>query len=75
MQRARDLDSRMLVAGQISGSQSFRQHLRESDERPRSHLPPFFRSVIHAGIQPALTARLTGSADLTDSIKTMIANR
>jgi hypothetical protein len=28
----------------------FGMHLQGSDERPRSHLPPFFRSVIHAGI-------------------------
>ena len=29
---------------------SSRKHLRESDERSRSHVSPFFRSVIHAGI-------------------------
>ena len=29
---------------------SSRKHLRESDERPRSHISPFFRSVIHPGI-------------------------
>jgi hypothetical protein len=39
-----------LIEMRSSVSQSSRKHLRESDERPRSHISPFFRSVIHPGI-------------------------
>jgi len=41
---------REVIQMRSSVSQNFRKHLRESVERPRSHVPPFSHSVIHAGI-------------------------
>jgi hypothetical protein len=40
-----------------------------------SHLSPFLRSVIHDENLRSVILRPTGSANLTDDIKTMIATR
>jgi hypothetical protein len=40
--------ARVSAQEHMAKHKSSEKHLRESDERPPSHVPPFFLSVIHA---------------------------